>query len=43
MEAIADALDHTASVVTDAALIIVLVFGGLMLSDSILLVELGLS
>jgi RND superfamily putative drug exporter len=40
-EAIADALHHTGSVVTGAALIMVLAFGGLMLSSSMMLVELG--
>lgn len=40
-EAIADALEHTGGVVTGAAAIMVIAFGGLMLSSSMLLVEFG--
>jgi uncharacterized membrane protein YdfJ with MMPL/SSD domain len=40
-EAIADALDHTGGVVTGAVLLMVIAVGGLMLSGSLVLVELG--
>ncbi|MFQ5979956.1 MAG: MMPL family transporter [Candidatus Heimdallarchaeota archaeon] len=40
-EAIADALEHTGGIVTGAAAIMVIAFGGLMLSSSMVLVEFG--
>ncbi len=40
-DAIADALEHTGGVVTGAAAIMVIAFGGLMLSSTLVLIEFG--